>query len=604
MLFKFALTGMKARMRDYFVLFFGLLVASSVFYMFESLALNKEFLLSNPTIGSVMIVFRIGTVLLSLITVVYIFYANTFLMNMRQKNYALLMMLGARVRKIAALIFIETLAIGFISTLFGSIFGIGLTRLVQQLLTQRLNIQVNNFSAWNTQAFFVTLLFFILLFFLVAIINALSFVQQPILQLLKQEEAPIRVKNKPILLIFEAILGMALLFFSGYLFLNIAQYQILGLMLCLFTVTFGTYFLFHASVIVMLQLLKHRRRYSTKGLNAFTLGQLSFRIRDYTKLLAMVTIIFALALGAMTVGLSFRQAVTSMTQGTVRYDLLLNHSEKIDAAKIKALEPTLQGTYHFKEDAQKVYYDAAEWDKQPLIVLERTGLNTPATTREYSGADFISDPAAIWEIERFLLPSQEAKESLMLSPSEYEALNLPQGQLTLIEVADFEQKLPLIRELVAENKRNNPEIKGQEDRNAFSQKYYLYELFNSLFSGFEFMGFFLGLSFLTMLASCLMFKILSSAVSDQKRYVLLAKIGAPQTLLKRAIYKEIAILFLLPGVVGMLHVLFGLQMFTEFIGNPYSGVPLAFSLFLFLYVIYYGLTVSLYRRIVFQKIKN
>lgn len=601
MLFKLALTGMKSRMRDYFVLFFGLLVASSVFYMFESLALNKEFLLSNPTIGSVIVVFRIGTVLLSLITVVYIFYANTFLMNMRQKSYALLMMLGAKVSKIATMIFIETLTIGFFSTLVGGIFGIGLTSIVQQLLMKRLNIQVSNFSSWNTHAFMVTILFFIFLFFIVAIMNALSLIHQPILQLLKQEETPVRVKNNPFLFILEAITGFILLLISGYLFLNIAKHQIFGLTVSVFTVTLGTYFLFHSTVIAVLRLLKRLSNYSSKGLNNFTLGQLNFRIRDYTKILAMVTIIFALALGAITVGVSFKQAVTTMTKETASYDLVLNHSEKINEAKIQALEPVSEGTYHFKEDSQKIYYNASEWNEMPLKVLEKTGINTTAIKVQYTGDDFLSTPELIWQIKRFELTSQNAKESLMLSANEFAALDLSEGQLSLIEVNDFEQNIPLIQALVEENQANNPEIKGLEDINAFSQKYYVYELFNSLFSGFEFMGFFLGISFLTMLASCLMFKILSSAAGDQKRYEMLAKIGAPQTLLKRAIHKEIAILFLLPGIVGMLHVLFGLQMFTEFMRNPYSGVPLAFGIFLTLYFIYYLLTVHLYSRIVFQK---
>ena len=51
----------------------------------------------------------------------------------------------------------------------------------------------------------------------------------------------------------------------------------------------------------------------------------------------------------------------------------------------------------------------------------------------------------------------------------------------------------------------------------------MYEVYNGLFSGFEFMGFFLGLAFLTMLASCLMFKILSGSKSDIARYEMLER---------------------------------------------------------------------------------
>ncbi|MBK5514820.1 hypothetical protein JFT70_07070 [Bacillus sp. TH11] len=46
-----------------------------------------------------------------------------------------------------------------------------------------------------------------------------------------------------------------------------------------------------------------------------------------------------------------------------------------------------------------------------------------------------------------------------------------------------------------------------------------------------FMGFFLGIAFLAMMASCLMFKILSGASKDIMRYQMLRKIGVRQELL-------------------------------------------------------------------------
>jgi hypothetical protein len=62
MLWKLSLTGIKGRMRDYIVLFSGLVMASAIFYMFESMASNEAFLESNSTVASTVIdfSFRIG----------------------------------------------------------------------------------------------------------------------------------------------------------------------------------------------------------------------------------------------------------------------------------------------------------------------------------------------------------------------------------------------------------------------------------------------------------------------------------------------------------------------------------------------------------------
>lgn len=65
---------------------------------------------------------------------------------MRQKAYAMYMMLGAKSRKIAKLIFLETLTIGIISIALGVIIGMGLTKVVSNLLINKLSISVTHFS--------------------------------------------------------------------------------------------------------------------------------------------------------------------------------------------------------------------------------------------------------------------------------------------------------------------------------------------------------------------------------------------------------------------------------------------------------------------------
>lgn len=159
MLLKLSLTGIKGRLRDYIVLFSGLVVASGIFYMFEGLATNTAFLESNSMVKSIVFIFHLGTVLLSIITFVYILYANSFLMTMRQKDYAMFMMLGAKGRKIAQLIFIETFVVGVSATIVGTVLGIGLSSVVQQLLVKQLAIKITHFTAVSSSAALFTLIF-------------------------------------------------------------------------------------------------------------------------------------------------------------------------------------------------------------------------------------------------------------------------------------------------------------------------------------------------------------------------------------------------------------------------------------------------------------
>ncbi|MFC4772021.1 FtsX-like permease family protein [Enterococcus hermanniensis] len=598
MLLKLSLTGIKGRLRDYILLFSGLVMASGIFYMFEGLATNEAFLKSNSLVSSVVLIFHLGTVLLSIITFVYILYANSFLMSMRQKDYAMFMMLGAKGRKIAQMVFIETFVVGIGATMVGIVVGIGLSSVVQQLLVKQLALKITHFAAVSTKGILFTILFFMIIFLLAALVNAMTIVKKPILNLLRASETPAPATRKTVTLILEVIAGLVLLAVGYYMMTQVMKLAVLALVIALITIVLGTYFVFHSILIFGLNLLKHRDKIALKGLNNFTLSQLSFRIQDYTKILSMVAMLFALALGAITVGLGFHNEIPKMTNITSTYDLVLNNAQKVDADKLANITPTSDVTYTQKEDQDTVYYDQSQFDQHPLEAKKFIASRTTKTVY-YDGQALKNDVAASDELRNLELPEQSGKRHQFLSPSDFSALNEAPTELRVIHVADFMKDKAKLSLLVDENLKNNPTI--NRDISGFSQKVLVYDTYNALFSGFEFMGFFLGIAFLTMLASCLMFKILSGAKSDIQRYNMLDKIGARRQLLLASIRKEIGVLFLVPGLLGMIHVLFGLQMFKSLLSNPYGNLWLPFLIFLVLYLIYYGLTVWIYTGIVMKK---
>ncbi len=116
---------------------------------------------------------------------------------------------------------------------------------------------------------------------------------------------------------------------------HVGTYQVFGMGVALVTIVLGTYFIFHSVIIFFLSLLKKSEQISLKKLNNFTLSQLSFRIREYTQMLSMVAMLFALALGALTVGLGFRNEISEMTENAAGYDLVMNNPRAEDQQKSK-----------------------------------------------------------------------------------------------------------------------------------------------------------------------------------------------------------------------------------------------------------------------------
>ncbi|MFE5381258.1 ABC transporter permease, partial [Bacillus cereus] len=142
-------------------------------------------------------------------------------------------------------------------------------------------------------------------------------------------------------------------------------------------------------------------------------------------------------------------------------------------------------------------------------------------------------------------------------------------------------------------------VKAEE----LDSKYQAYIMGHDFASGLMFMGFFVGIAFLAMMASCLMFKVLSGASKDVTRYQMLHKIGVRRELLKKSIYKELFFIFLFPAIVGITHILVGMNMFSPLVIDPYARIWLPLVIFVVIYSIYYLITVQLYKRIVLPKEK-
>jgi putative ABC transport system permease protein len=601
MLWKLSLTGIKGRLKDYIVLFSGLVMASAIFYMFESMASNEAFLKSNSIISMVVFIFRFGSVLLGIITFAYILYANSFLMAMRQKDYAMFMMLGAKGRKIAQMIFIETFLVGIAATAVGSLLGIGLASGVNTLLVNQLNLQISHYAAFNLQALVVTLAFFSILFLIAAIFNARAIAKKSILALLRETSTPTQVKQRPFMLFLQTVLGICSLAVGYYMMSDLMKFQLVGIGVALVTIILGTYLVFRSVIITILSLLKRTDAIALKRLNNFTLSQLSFRIRDYTQMLSMVAMLFALALGALTVGLGFKNEIPIMAKSVAPYDLYLNNAQNASDEKVAALKPTLDVTYSLKETDDTLYYNKDQFNKNNLFSTSTNQLSIDVTYNKLSGDQLAKDITAQDQLRSYLLPEQRGKEIQVVDQTAFDTINAPESSLRMVQVKDFQASYDALHELAQTNQETN--TTETADTN-FSQRVFVYDTYNGLFSGFEFMGFFLGIAFLTMLASCLMFKILSGANSDIQRYTMLKKIGTRTSLLKGSIRKEIGVLFLVPGILGMIHVLFGLQMFTTLMIDPYHDLWLPFGIFIALYAIYYVVTIWLYTNIVLRPNKK
>lgn len=620
MLWKLSLTGIKSRFKDYLVLFSGLTFASAIFYMFMTLATNPAFLKGSLSIAFkiTQIVFSFGIALLSIITFFYIVYANSFLLSMRQKDYGMYMMLGARTSKIGRLIFAETLAVGLLATLLGTVLGVGLTQGVSSVLISQLGLQIHKFVGFYLPALLWTIAFFAILFFLAAFWNRHKLVKSNVINLLHEDQKPVKLHRNKLWKFIEAILGIALLAIGYWAMMHAAKLGTKTIPIAFFTIVFGSYFTFDSFFTEIIDLLRKNLAYKYKKLHSFTLGQLKFRLSDYTRILSTVSLLFALALGAITVGLNFNNMTEQSMQSTYYDVVLYGHNKKVDN-QLKKVSVKSTTPFDYKmvvegkgKEKNRVLYISENQLENNKIMYQRysrkNGMNH-YDTRRITVNDLKnkkSSPVNDAEYQLMSLTPYAGAQVKVVSQNQYNQVNAKENKIELLRVNNFRSNfnnVEKLQNLSATQMMSSPKVdKDAINVNLSNSKSAQYRLVSSMTSGFEFMGFFLGLAFLAMLASTLMFKVLSGANSDKPRYQMLWKVGTRKSLLKASIAKEIGILFALPAALGVVDVLFGLQLFKSILGmNTYDKLWIPFTIFGVLYVLYYLLTVVLYQHIVLQK---
>ncbi|HDR7623580.1 TPA: FtsX-like permease family protein [Bacillus mycoides] len=622
MLFKLSRHSMKKMLKDYMVLLIGLVISISIFYMFQTMAMNSEFTKDNSLIGSIRLVFWVGAILLSFITVFYIIYANSFLLTLRRKELGMYMMLGAKKKKVAQLLFIETFGMGIVSIIIGILVGIVLASVAGNFLMNGMEISAKgNYASVYTPAILVTSIFFLILFFITGLMNSFRLLRKTELELIREDETQDEVKKSKTRTVIMTVLGVLLVSTGYYFMVNIKMFAELGFIIATIVTTVGTYFIFSSLLPLFVMKIKGNKKRNETGLNSFTYAQLRFRVTSLSRVLGTVAMLIALGAGAMTAGMAFQKNVGIMTDFSRVYDVVIHDPNEQDKAALKEMEIVEESKYKYKVDGEAVYYLRNDLTEKPPLISDhfdtktlkepaRKRVATPLTEPVYSAleapevANKLPRMPKDWEdaVEREIQITHNqfnGKPVRIADEEHYKGIQGTEHTVTLAKVDDMKKYKPLLLDIDKRQKELIEKTTGAKVE--LYTKMTIYQFMNSFMSGTMFMGFFLGIAFLAMMASSLMFKILTGASRDVRRYEMLRKIGVRRSMLTKSIYKEISYLFIFPAIIGISHVLVGLNLFSFILVDPFVKVWMPIGIFIVIYFIYYWITVQLYKGMVMPK---
>lgn len=243
--------------------------------------------------------FGMGTIVIGIFSLIFIFYTNSFLMKRRKKELGLYSILGLEKKHVNTILGMETVIAGSISIISGIIVGILFGKMSFLILNYVLNfpVEIEYSIGWNT--FGLTIALFIGIFFLTMLFNITQVTFSNPIRLLKGgKEGEKEPKSSPILF----VLGLLSLGAGYYISLTTADPMsaLTQFFVAVLLVIIGTYLLFTAGSIIILKLLKKNKKLYYKPGPFISISGMLYRMKQHAVGLANISILSVMVIIAVS----------------------------------------------------------------------------------------------------------------------------------------------------------------------------------------------------------------------------------------------------------------------------------------------------------------
>lgn len=317
MLFKLSVRNIAHSIKDYTVYFFTLIAGVAIFYVFN--AIESQTVMLNVSASTKEII-QLMTSMLSGVSVFVSFvlgfliiYASRFLMKRRNKEFALYLLLGMGKRRISLILFLETLMVGLISLAVGIVIGTGLSQLMSILVANLFEADMKRYSfvfsgsaCVRTMAYF-GVMYLIVILFQTVIINRCKLID--LLQSGRRSEE-VRMKN-PWLCACVFLIGVTMLGTAYYLVTGGLEHlqNVNQILIPIVLGSVSTFLIFWSLSGLILRLMQARKDFYYRGLNSFTMRQVSSKINTAVFSMTVICIMLFVTICVLSSALSIRNSM-------------------------------------------------------------------------------------------------------------------------------------------------------------------------------------------------------------------------------------------------------------------------------------------------------
>lgn len=331
MLCKLAWGNVRRAGRDYLVYLLTLTLGVTVFYAFNTISMQVDIAgIDEKGLAQVM-----GSMLgdltyfLAGVMAFLMVYANNFIMKRRKKEFGLYQVLGMERGRVATIMALETVIVSVVAFVAGIVLGVGLSQLMTSFTASLFKTQIANFHFFfSMHAFNLTLVCMLVMFVLTLLLNLRAVRRTKLIELMGAERRNESIKTRnPWIAIAIFAVGVVLVGVAYYRLLRdgfpltatdsklqeaMSQFGITTAM-----VTVGTFALFWGLSGMLIKLLQSLRSVYWRGLNMFTVRQLSAKVNTVCFSMGVIAMILFLAITSVTCGMSIANV---MNENLERYN--------------------------------------------------------------------------------------------------------------------------------------------------------------------------------------------------------------------------------------------------------------------------------------------
>ena len=590
-----------------------------------------------------------GVIVVQLVALLTILYANAFVTKNRLKEYGLYSILGLDRKNIQLLSFIELLLFSVVSVGLGVVLGIVFHRFSFAVLLKLIRIPIGIEYSMQLGSVGFVLISMAFIFGVVFFLNATKMYMSRPLEMLSEKK---KGETKGRFILLRALIGAGLLGGAYYMSQTIEApvAALYSFFVAVLLVILATYILFDAGSIVLLSLLQKNKSLFYQPTNFISISNLKFRMRKNAAGLASICILSTMVLVTLATTVALQTGTADLLKKSYPTDYsatafvedtstIRQLSEQISKMKAQS-----KGTVSNEMNYLSVLRAAKSMEGGVDIEGVYPG-DSPAAFITFLSAD---DYNRIFGTN-FQLGDNEAVLGLVKGADKNVSAIRVNGQLTLqvkemMSTSDFKEKLPQLP-YVADNvyvavvKDPTKMIDGKLGRGFYyalwntstdtSAKTEEFEAYANVIEasnddsitvgsredaakdiyGFMgsllFVGALLSVAFFIGAVLVIYYKQISEGYEDRDRFVILQKLGIDQKTIKKSINRQVLIVFFLPLVTAFIHTAFAFKMYRKIIqlfgvdGNVTLNATIVIgAIFVVVYLIVYQITSRSYYKII------